>query len=67
MTKTIISISIIPGSNHPALGPKYKTRFKGGDVREIYAEHFFDFAGFDPFNPNELVGLEVSEEWVNQF
>jgi len=67
MKKSIISISTIPNSLHPALGPKYKVSFTGGIVKEIYAEWFFDLTDFYPNKPSTLLGLKVSEEWINQF
>ena len=68
MKRKIIGIStIIPGTLHPALGPKYLVRFNDQTTKQIYAELFFDIDGvdFDPFNPKGLIGLEVSEEWYN--
>ncbi len=65
--KKIIGISIIPGEFHPGLGPKYLVRFNDQTTAQIYAEWFFDDFEFDPITPNDLIGQEVSQEFIERF
>lgn len=65
--KKIIGISIIPGEFHPALGPRYLVRFNDQTTSQIYADHFFDDFEFDPITPKDLIGQEVSQEFIDMF
>jgi hypothetical protein len=67
--KKIIGISIIPGEFHPALGPLYLVRFDDQTVNQIYTEAlmwFFDFDFIYEY-PTELLGMEVSQEFIDEF
>lgn len=65
--KKIIGLSLIPGDIHPALGPRYLVRFNDQTTAHIYAEWFFDHFEFNPFVPENLIGKEVSQEFIDMF
>lgn len=70
--KKIIAISNIltnePYKCYEVLGPKYLVQFDDQTTAQIYADHFIaDGFEFDLDTPNELIGKEMSKEFIEMF